>query len=103
MSAEVATTPAKLIPKSRFGTSVWVDVRLDKFATDRLLQAWGLLDFDVAAGTITDGVHRLQPLFQGLYDAVRERNGLSTQFQADDTRWKVFEVHEGNTGYVWWL
>ncbi|OWK39333.1 transposase [Fimbriiglobus ruber] len=102
-----APPPAKLIPKSRFGTSVWVDVLLDKFAshrpTERLLQAWGLLDFDVAAGTIADGLHRLQPLFHGLYDALRERNGLSTRVQADETRWKVFEVCEGKTGHVWWL
>jgi transposase len=65
-----APTPAKLIPKSRFGTSVWVEILLDKFAshrpTERLLQAWGLLDFPVAAGTITEGLQRLQLLFGGL-------------------------------------
>lgn len=102
-----APPPAKLIPKSRFGTSVWVEVLLDKFAgrrpTERLQQAWELLDFDVAAGTIADGLRRLQPLFQGLYEALRERNGLSTLFQADETRWEVFEVHDGKTGHVWWL
>jgi transposase len=104
---QTAPTPAKLIPKSRFGTSVWVEVLLDKFAshrpTERLLNYWGLLDFDVAAGTIGEGLRRLQPLFQGLYEALRERNGLSTLFQADETRWKVFEVHDGKTGHVWWL
>jgi transposase len=102
-----APTPAKLIPKSLFGTSVWVEVLLDKYAThrptQRLLKAWELLDFDVAAGTITEGLHRLTPLFAGLYSIIRERNGLSAVVQADETRWKVFEVVDGKTGHTWWL
>jgi transposase len=102
-----APTPAKLIPKSLFGTSVWVEILLDKFAThrptQRLLKAWELLDFDVAAGTITEGLHRLTPLFAGLYEIIRQRNGLSPVVQADETRWKVFEIVDGKTGHTWWL
>ena len=104
---QTAPTPAKLIPKSLFGTSVWVEILLDKFAThrptERLLKAWELLDFDVAAGTITEGLRRLVPLFVGLYDVIRQRNGLSPVVQADETRWRVFEVIDGKTGHVWWL
>jgi transposase len=102
-----APAPAKLIPKSRFGVSVWVDVLLDKFAsqrpTERLLQAWRMLDFDVAAGTVTEGLRRIAPLLQGVYDAICERNRLSTVFQADETRWKVFEARDGKTNHAWWL
>jgi len=104
---QTAPPPAKLIPKSLFGTSVWVEILLDKYAThrptQRLLKAWELLDFDVAAGTITEGLCRLTPLFAGLYDIIRERNGLSPVVQADETRWKVFEVVDGKTGHTWWL
>jgi transposase len=67
------------------------------------LKAWELLDFDVAAGTVTEGLHRLTPLFAGLYGIIRERNGLSAVVQADETRWKVFEVVDGKTGHTWWL
>jgi transposase len=67
------------------------------------LKAWELLDFDVAAGTITEGLRRLTPLFAGLYGIIRERNGLSAVVQADETRWKVFEVVDGKTGHTWWL
>jgi len=106
-TTQTAPTPAKLIPKSRFGVSVWVDVLLDKFAThrptERLLHDWRSRDFDVAAGTLNEGLQRIAPLLQGVYDAIRARNGLSTLFQADETRWKVFEVRDGKTGHVWWL
>lgn len=104
---QTAPEPAKLIPKSRFGTSVWVDVLLDKFAThrptERLLADWRSRDFDVAAGTLNEGLQRIAPLFQPIYDAMCERNGLSKLFQADETRWKVFEVVDGKTGHTWWL
>ena len=104
---QTAPEPAKLIPKSRFGTSVWVDVLLDKFAThrptERLLADWRSRDFDVAAGTLNEGLQRIAPLFQKIYDALRERNRLSQVFQADETRWKVFEVVDGKTGHAWWL
>jgi transposase len=64
----VTAPPApKLLPKSLLGTSVWVEILLDKFAsyrpTQRLLEQWRLLGMDLAAGTITDGLKRLEPLF----------------------------------------
>ena len=41
---------------------MWVEILLDKFAsyrpTQRLLEHWRLLGLDLAAGTITDGLHR---------------------------------------------
>jgi transposase len=106
-TTQTAPVPAKLIPKSRFGVSVWVEILLDKFAThrptERLLNFWRMLGFDVAPGTIGDGLCRLQPLFQSIYDTICERNRLSTLFHADETRWRVFAVQDGKTGHVWWL
>ena len=69
----VTATPApKLIPKGVLGVSVWVEILLDKFAshrpTERLLGQWQLLGLDVAAGTVSGGLERLEPLFQPLYD-----------------------------------
>jgi transposase len=104
----VTAAPApKLIPKGLLGVSVWVEILLDKFAshrpTERLLGQWQLLGLDVAAGTVAGGLERLEPLFRPLYDALRRRNAESGFAQADETRWMVFLVLEGKTGYRWWL
>jgi transposase len=97
----------KLIPKSLLGTSVWVEILLDKFAsyrpTQRLLEQWRLLGMDLAAGTITDGLKRLEPLFAPLQEALLQRNRQSHYKQADETRWLVFVEQQGKVGFGWWL
>jgi len=102
-----AAPAPKLIPKGLLGVSVWVEILLDKFAghrpTERLLSQWRLLGLDVAAGTVTGGLERLEPWFQPLYDALLFRNTQSAFAQADETRWMVFIDLEGKTGYRWWL
>ena len=102
-----AAPAPKLIPKGVLGVSVWVEILLDKFAghrpTERLLGQWRLLGLDVAAGTVAGGLERLEPLFRPLYDALLRRNAESAFAQADETRWMVFIVLEGKTGYRWWL
>ena len=102
-----AAPAPKLIPKGLLGVSVWVEIMLDKFAghrpTERLLFQWRLFGLDVAAGTVTSGLERLEPLFQPLYDALLFRNAQSAFAQADETRWMVFIDLEGKTGYRWWL
>lgn len=104
----VTAAPApKLIPKGILGVSVWVEILLDKFAsyrpTERLLAQWRWLGLDVAASTVAGGLERLEPLFQPLYDALLRRNAATAFAQADETRWMVFVVQEGKTGYRWWL
>jgi transposase len=102
-----AAPPPKLIPKGRLGVSVWVEILVDKYfshrPTERLLAQWQLLGLDLAAGTVADGLRRLEPLFQPLYEALLARNAQSAYMQADETRWLVFIVQEGKTGHCWWL
>lgn len=102
-----APPPPKLIPKGLLGTSVWVEILLDKFfshrPTERLLSHWRLIGLDVAAGTVAGGLQRLEPLFEPLYRALLQRNPLATFAQADETRWMVFIDQEGKTGHRWWL
>ena len=102
-----AAPAPKLIPKGRLGVSVWVEILLDKYfshrPTERLLAQWQLLGLDLAAGTVADGLRRLEPLFTPLYEALLARNAQSAYMQADETRWLVFIVQEGKTGYGWWL
>jgi transposase len=103
----LAPPAPKLIPKGRYGVSVWVEVVLDKYfgyrPTERLLGSWRLLDLDLAPGTVTDGLQRLGVLLRPIYQALQERNRQGDLHQADETRWPVFVVLEGKEGYGWWL
>jgi len=97
----------KLIPKGLLGTSVWVEILIDKFfshrPTERLLDQWRLLGLDLAGGTVTGGLERLEPLFRPVYEALLARNAQSIYTQADETRWMVFIDLAGKAGYRWWL
>jgi transposase len=97
----------KLIPKGLYGTSVWVEILLDKYSsyrpTERFLASWRLGDLDLAAGTVTDGLQRLEILLRPIYEAIKKRNPDGDLHLADETRWRVFVVQEDKQGYGWWL
>jgi transposase len=102
-----APLPPKVIPKGLYGTSLWVEILVDKFYSqqpvERLLEQWRLHGLDLAAGTVTDGLQRLEPLFTPVYEALKERNGRSYYHQADETRWHVFVDYDGKSNHCWWL
>ena len=102
-----APAPPKLIPKGRYGISVWVHVLLDKFgshrATANLIEQLKVYDLALPPGTVTKGLKRLVPLLYPTYQALLERNGTSVYRQADETRWPVFVEVEGKKGHRWWL
>jgi transposase len=102
-----APLPPKVIPKGLYGTSLWVEILVDKFYSqqpvERLLEQLRLHGLDLAAGTVADGLQRLEPLFTPVYDALKERNGQSFYHQADETRWYVFVDYEGKSNHCWWL
>lgn len=104
---QTAPKPAKLIPKSRFGNSVWVHLLLEKFLLGRPMQRsieqLGLYELQPAAGTLTGGMQWIEPLLKPIYAALRERNVQSTLHHADETRWLVFVEKEGKNSYRWWL
>jgi transposase len=102
-----APLPPKLIPKGLYGISVWVEILLDKYfsyrPTERLLASLGLLGLDLAPGTVTDGLQRLEVLLRPIDEALKERNPRGDLHQGDETRWRVFIALEGKEGYGWWL
>jgi transposase len=102
-----APPPPKLIPKGLCGISVWVEILLDKYfsyrPTERLLASWRLLSLDLAPGTVTDGLQRLEVLLRPIYEALKKRNPQGDLHQSDETRWRVFVILEGKQGYGWWL
>ena len=62
----VAPPPAKLIPKGNYGISIWVHVLLDKYAsyrpTERFLGQLEQYDLDLPAGTVNNGLRRIEPM-----------------------------------------
>ena len=106
-SIVTAPVPPKLIPKGRYGISIWVEILLDKYfsyrPTERLLASWRLLGLDLAGGTVTDGLRQLEVLLRPIYQTLRQRNPQGEFHQGDETRWRVFVALEDKQGYGWWL
>jgi transposase len=102
-----APGPAKLIPKSIFGVSIWVELLLDKYLfyrpTYRLLASLATHGLDLSQGSLTDGLKRLVPLFEPVYQKLAEHSQKQTLWHADETRWLVFVTCEGKVGYRWYL
>jgi transposase len=102
-----APGPAKLIPKSIFGISIWVEVLLDKYLfyrpTYRLLADLATHGLDLSQGSLTDGLKRLVPLFEPVYQKLVDHSQKQPLWHADETRWLVFVLCEGKVGYRWYL
>jgi transposase len=100
-------TPARVIPKSTLGVSVWVTLLLDKFLfyrpTFRLLEDLRTHGLNLSQGTLTDGLQRLVPLFEPVYNKVVEHSQEQALWHADETRWLVFATWEGKVGHRWYL
>jgi hypothetical protein len=102
-----APPPPKLIPNGNYGISIWVHVLLDKYSsyrpTERLLGQLEQYDLDLPAGTVNDGLKRIEPMLGPIYEALLKRNREGGLHQADETRWLMFVLLEGKKGHGWWL
>jgi len=58
---------------------------------------------DLPAGTVNNGLKRIEPMLMPIYEALCERNRQGEFHQADETRWRVFVLTDGKKGYGWWL
>src|SRR6516162_5442647 len=94
-----APGPAKLIPKSIFGLSVWVELLLDKYLfyrpTYRLLADLATHGLHLSQGSLTDGLKRLTPLFEPVYQELVKHSQKQQLWHADETRWLVFVTGGG--------
>lgn len=104
----MAPAPAKLICKGGYAISFWVHLLLDKFLLQRPTYRLRIdlrlsMGVDVSQGTITDGLKRLMPLFEPLYEGIVAKSLSEEHWHADETRWKVFEKLEGKQGNRWYL
>ena len=107
--AETVTAPPvpRIIPKSPYGISIWVEILLNKFIycqpTHRQLQTFKELGLPISAGTITGGLKKLVAVFEPVYNALYEHQMTEDRFHSDESSWKVFEAVEGKIGHQWWL
>jgi transposase len=97
----------RVIPKSLLGVSLWVTILLDKYLfyrpTYRLLADLQTQGLDLPLGTITDGLQRLLPLFEPVYEALAAHSRQQPLWHGDETRWQVFATVEGKVGFRWYL
>jgi len=102
-----APGPPRLMPCGRYGISVWVHILVQKYhfqiPVARILRAMGLDGLAMPAGSAGDGIKRLAPLFEPIYAAIEEKSRSAAWWQADETRWSVFERPEGKGNFRWYL
>jgi len=102
-----AEGPAKLIPYSRYGASIWIHILIRKYRFQipvaRILKNLALHGLSIPPGSAGDGLKRLAPLFEPVYAALEERSEQAAWWQADETRWSVFETTKTKSTFRWYL
>jgi transposase len=102
-----ASIAPRVLPHSPLGVSVWVQILLDKYnyarATHKQLDDLRNHGLDLASGTVIGGLKRLAPLFAPVYDKLGERSREQGMWNADETRWPVFQVIAGKVGNRWYV
>jgi len=102
-----APPPAKLIPKGHLGVSLWVYLLVQKFVCfqpqHRVLRDLATHGLALSPATICDGLHKLVPLFEPLYQAVSDRHLAADRWHGDETRWPVFERTPDKANLYWTL
>jgi transposase len=97
----------RVLPHSPLGVSVWVQILLDKYnysrATHKQLDDLRGHGLDLASGTVIGGLKRLAPLLAPVYDQLGERSRQQGLWNADETRWPVFQVVAGKVGHRWYI
>ncbi|MBW2986892.1 IS66 family transposase [Candidatus Woesearchaeota archaeon] len=106
---QLVVVPAaeKLLPKSKFGITIWAYLLLQKYEyqipTHRALKQLKANGLSLAMGTLTDGFKKLLPYLSPVYDVIVERSLKAKHWHADETGWKVFEPLEGRSSKRWYL
>ncbi len=105
----VAPVAEKVIPRSPYGVSVWVEILLGKFLyaqpLHRILHELDGHGLHLAPGTMTGGLQKILALLLPLKKALYDRQMEETRFHNDETRWEVFiyPESEGKGGQRWYL
>jgi transposase len=103
----IAPPPPRLIPRSPYGVSFWVEVILSKYCygqpSNRYLQDLSDLGLPVSPGTLAGGLQALARLFDPILEALYCEQMSEELFHNDETRWEVFVELPGKVGTRWYL
>ena len=105
----VITAPPlpRLIPRSPYQVSFWVEILLSKFhyaqPTHRYLEDLSDQALPVSPGTVAGGLQKIAPLFEPIMEELYQKQMTETLFHNDETRWEVFVEMEGKVGTRWYL
>ena len=102
-----APPPARLFPRTPYGTSVWARILYERFACFRPLRqvaAW-MADqgLTIAPGTMADSVRRFQPLFAPLAEAILAHQNEMAVRHGDETGWRIQALSETGRSRRAWL
>jgi transposase len=102
-----APPPPRVIPRSNYDASVWVEVILSKYRygqpSNRTLQDLRDQGLPISPGTLAGGLQALAPLFEPILEALYCKQMSEELFHNDETRWEVFVAIEGKVGTRWYL
>ena len=102
-----APPPLRLIPRSNYAVSFWVEVILGKYRygqpSNRYLQDLADQGLPVSPGTLAGGLQALAPLFEPVLEALYCKQMSEQLFHNDETRWEVFVDLPGKVGTRWYL
>jgi transposase len=102
-----APPPPRLIPRSDYDASFWVEVILGKYLygqpTNRYLQDLEDQGLPVSPGTVAGGLQAIAPLFEPVLEALYCKQMSEQLFHNDETRWEVFVDVPGKVGTRWYL
>ena len=102
-----APPPPRLIPRSNYAVSFWVEVILSKYCygqpSNRSLQDLADQGLPVSPGTLAGGLQALAPLFEPVLEALYCKQMSEQLFHNDETRWEVFVDLPGKVGTRWYL
>jgi transposase len=102
-----APPPPRLIPRSDYDVSFWVEVILSKYRygqpSNRYLQDLGDQGLPVSPGTLAGGLQAIAPLFEPVLEALYCKQMSEQLFHNDETRWEVFVDLPGKVGTRWYL
>jgi transposase len=102
-----APPPPRLIPRSNYDVSFWVEVILGKYRygqpSNRYLQDLSDQGLPISPGTLAGGLQAIAPLFEPILDALYCKQMSEQLFHNDETRWEVFVEIAGKVGTRWYL
>jgi transposase len=105
----IITAPQRksVIKKSILATQTWVHLIMMKYLLAvpiyRYCQAVKPSGFNLSAATVENGFKKIGLLVEPVYQRLLQELRKSPVWNADETRWKVFETIAGKTSFLWWL